>query len=96
MPDLSQIVLRPHAQCRTLIVAIALILLVEGALALQISPVQRALAQYLTNEELSTYLQDYQRRCRDIAKLHVIGTSVQGRFVLDLKLVGQMCRESVG
>ncbi|KAL6786083.1 hypothetical protein ACKKBG_A01330 [Auxenochlorella protothecoides x Auxenochlorella symbiontica] len=86
MPDLSQILLRPHAQCRTLIVAISLILLVEGALALQISPVQRALAQYLTNEELSTYLQDYQRRCRDIAKLHVIGTSVQGRQLLALEL----------
>ena len=42
--------------------------------------VQKALQGYLSNAELTERLQDFERRCKHIATLSKIGSSVEGRW----------------
>ncbi len=41
--------------------------------------VQLATQRYLSNTELTERLQDFEQRCKPIARLHKIGSSVGGR-----------------
>lgn len=61
------------------IVILVSLYLVPTCQGIERSRVAGALAGYMSNDDLRVYLQAYARRCSAIAKLHSLGTSVDGR-----------------
>lgn len=64
------------------IVILVALYLAPTCQAIERSRVAGTLAGYMSNDDLRVYMQAYARRCSPVAKLHSLGTSVDGRCVV--------------